>query len=795
MKRMPLILMASWPLSAAARPKADASLVQKVPSIEDVVQSEGFMPTPSQSEVYAPGSVLVPNALGGHDKVVSDCIDAEIEVAIMSQSSIATSLSAGVSARLAAARGGVAAGVEKRLSFVDPEQRTIPLAKLMPTPACTEGVQRAAGLQDLSRAIVVHDVLVARIQNTVCTKADASGAVVMLGAAEASSFSECVQESDAQVPLGFKAVPLSKVLSMANGADQTSAMLGTPVDATSNVSFGTLGGLGVESKLREQRCDEEAKSRGGAARASRLAAAEQEARTKASVAWQGIVGELDKCTQLKLADRGDCIRATEEWLRIARAMPVNLPAGVEPVATECGDRQPAFAAESRTVAAVELGAAEAMLGRLRAADAVVVSVSPGGSGVSSAIRALRSDPGSSEWDREVKGILLGAFDGNRSGSINSASELSSIGCDVFQTLETMFDKSSQYTSAMTVVYGFAPGYGWVGASVGFDESLRESSFARWTSCLEGGGSSSVASSGSSVVSALRALRTERGSSEWDREVKGILVAAYDGNRSGSINTSSEVSAIGCDVIRTLEAEFDTSPSYSSAMQVVYGFHPNYGWVGSSVGFDQSVRQEANTHWTMCMDGSAPSGTPASASDLVVGARVKRGPDWKWDDQDGGAGRLGTVVIAPTSSDWARVEWDAGGANTYRWGHDGKHDLAIVSGASSSGGAGASSVIRAIAATPWTGEAGGARQHILPILVGAYDSNGSGTIDTSSEVQNIPCDVVVALADRYRKGGHFSSPMRAVFGFEAGYGWVGGSLGFDEKVRVQMDSRMTGCGLD
>ena len=75
--------------------------------------------------------------------------------------SVAT-LAGGVSARLGMARGSAHADIEKRLSFVDPEQRTIPLAKLRPTPACLEGVQTAGSLQDLSEAIVLNDVLVAR---------------------------------------------------------------------------------------------------------------------------------------------------------------------------------------------------------------------------------------------------------------------------------------------------------------------------------------------------------------------------------------------------------------------------------------------------------------------------------------------------------------------------------------------------------------------------------------------------------------------------------------------------------
>ena len=94
----------------AARPEVD---VPRVPSVEDVVLKEGFTPTLSQSDTYRPGVVLVRNARGTHDEVIADCIGVVPTAKVMSQSSIATSLSSGVSARLLAVRGEAAAGIEK----------------------------------------------------------------------------------------------------------------------------------------------------------------------------------------------------------------------------------------------------------------------------------------------------------------------------------------------------------------------------------------------------------------------------------------------------------------------------------------------------------------------------------------------------------------------------------------------------------------------------------------------------------------------------------------------------------
>ncbi len=249
------LLFLSSPASARKK-KETQPVVQKVPSIDEVVAKEGFVPTPSQSETYRPGVVLVPNAQGGHDVVHPDCIGVEPDISIMSQSSIATSLSAGVSARLTAARGQVAAGVEKRLSFVDPEQRTIPFSSLNPTEDCSSGLETAARFTNLSQAILVYDVLVAQIQNTVCTKADASGSVMMLAEAEAAAYSECVQESDAQVPLGFKFVPLSQVFTSAVATSPTTAPAlpgpTTGSGGTTGGAFGDVSGIAAQIQQAEE---------------------------------------------------------------------------------------------------------------------------------------------------------------------------------------------------------------------------------------------------------------------------------------------------------------------------------------------------------------------------------------------------------------------------------------------------------------------------------------------------------------------------------------------------------------
>ncbi|XP_060066448.1 E3 ubiquitin-protein ligase MIB2-like [Ylistrum balloti] len=65
-----------------------------------------------------------------------------------------------------------------------------------------------------------------------------------------------------------------------------------------------------------------------------------------------------------------------------------------------------------------------------------------------------------------------------------------------------------------------------------------------------------------------------------------------------------------------------------------------------------------------------------------GIRVVRGKDWKWGEQDGGEGNVGTVIDVGTKEDGscpprcAIVQWDSGYRNTYRAGFDDAFDLRI-----------------------------------------------------------------------------------------------------------------------
>ncbi|KRT81883.1 hypothetical protein AMK59_5650 [Oryctes borbonicus] len=64
--------------------------------------------------------------------------------------------------------------------------------------------------------------------------------------------------------------------------------------------------------------------------------------------------------------------------------------------------------------------------------------------------------------------------------------------------------------------------------------------------------------------------------------------------------------------------------------------------------------------------------------ITLGARVIRGMDWKWKDQDGNPPGEGTVT-GELHNGWIDVTWDHGGSNSYRMGAEGKYDLKLAPG--------------------------------------------------------------------------------------------------------------------
>lgn len=78
----------------------------------------------------------------------------------------------------------------------------------------------------------------------------------------------------------------------------------------------------------------------------------------------------------------------------------------------------------------------------------------------------------------------------------------------------------------------------------------------------------------------------------------------------------------------------------------------------------------------CLATLALSG-PEAAAMMKLGARVVRGPDWKWGDQDGTPPGEGRVIGDLGEDGWVRVQWYNGATNSYRMGREDKYDLRLA----------------------------------------------------------------------------------------------------------------------
>lgn len=62
--------------------------------------------------------------------------------------------------------------------------------------------------------------------------------------------------------------------------------------------------------------------------------------------------------------------------------------------------------------------------------------------------------------------------------------------------------------------------------------------------------------------------------------------------------------------------------------------------------------------------------------IKVGDVVVRGPDWRWENQDGGEGCKGRVVEVRKNG-WVNVKWERNAKHDYRWGAQDCYDLRVV----------------------------------------------------------------------------------------------------------------------
>lgn len=92
-----------------------------------------------------------------------------------------------------------------------------------------------------------------------------------------------------------------------------------------------------------------------------------------------------------------------------------------------------------------------------------------------------------------------------------------------------------------------------------------------------------------------------------------------------------------------------------------------------------LRETGSCEFKVTVGDSSVQKTIKIIDKMCVGKRVRRGPDWKWGDQDGhGEGTVYHGIVPFLDKRWVWVQWDNGLINQYRWGGQNAFDLVYSS---------------------------------------------------------------------------------------------------------------------
>lgn len=205
-----------------------------------------------------------------------------------------------------------------------------------------------------------------------------------------------------------------------------------------------------------------------------------------------------------------------------------------------------------------------------------------------------ADPASSTWDAAVERQLVADFDRNASGSIDTAAELNEMPCDLWRALDTAVRDTT--SAPLASAYGLRAGLTYRADQLGVARTLRAAARQQLEQCAKLAAAKPPGQS-IDVSDAIVALPASGGSSDWDAQVKSILLKTFDLDESGVIDALEEIDSIHCDTWRAMDAGARATDDIP--MAAFYGFSDGYTWVGNSFGFDELYRRNALSAMSGC----------------------------------------------------------------------------------------------------------------------------------------------------------------------------------------------------
>ncbi|MDY0059268.1 MAG: PEGA domain-containing protein [Myxococcota bacterium] len=187
-------------------------------------------------------------------------------------------------------------------------------------------------------------------------------------------------------------------------------------------------------------------------------------------------------------------------------------------------------------------------------------------------------------------------------------------------------------------------------------------------------------------------------------------------------------------------------------------------------------------------GLEVTGEPAGAEILVTGPggfTDRRGLPWKAKGLKSGSYHI-EVSRAGYQTYQRDADVEPGATNRIRVSLEKEAATpAVVRG----GGLGEDALVRKIweipdgGSTPWDNA-------VKPLLIQAYDKDGSGAIDSATETNAVPCKVLQALNDKIRDGRGQISSLRGTYVANIYLGYL---IGFGNNQRDTLLARIDSCG--
>lgn len=267
-------------------------------------------------------------------------------------------------------------------------------------------------------------------------------------------------------------------------------------------------------------------------------------------------------------------------------------------------------------------------------------------------------PGSADWTRDVRSVLLSRYDLDRSGTIDLPREVRSIPCSVWIAVGAT-------SPARRTSEGPGAGGDILHEDLGFSREQLDTAVELYDACTRPSDGTATVRVRDRITAPLRlppeTIRSAvtvplRGLADVEDEerrylpAKTVLLAMFDTDRSGEIDRPQEIDAMSCDV---WDALGETFPGYGERFGFVRS-PEEVAYRGDFVlAVSSDLRNDAGARIQACARGDAPPRAAASATaaprpDLVVTAELR-----EFLDLEAASEIARTAVSArPGSAAWA-----------------------------------------------------------------------------------------------------------------------------------------------